>query len=95
MVGERKGERSQRRAGGEKEERRERRTFGHLVSTLSASDVDDDIRVGELGHGLGDDGLLERWGGLASFSSLPPPFTSLPKRTFPHPKAPGIAVVPP
>jgi hypothetical protein len=30
--------------------------LSHLVSTLSASDVDDDVGVGEFGEGLRNDG---------------------------------------
>ena len=29
----------------------------HLISSLSTADVDDDVRVGELGESLGDDSL--------------------------------------
>lgn len=31
--------------------------FSHLITTLSATNVHNDVTVGELGQGLGDDGL--------------------------------------
>jgi hypothetical protein len=37
--------------------RESKRTLSHLVTTLTASDVDDNVRVGELRDRLGDDRL--------------------------------------